>query len=287
MEDQPRPRATIAPASEVSMTIPPSGSHLPRREFLRQAGCGFGAMALSWLMNQESRGDGTASANPLAPRPPHFTAKAQRVIYLFMHGGPSHLETFDPKPDLQRLAGKPLPASFGPVATRRKVAANPLLATKRTFRKHGQSGVEVSDFLPEIARCVDDLAVIRSCWADSVNHPQAVYQMNTGSTLMGKPSLGSWVGYGLGTENQDLPAFVVLPDPAGGIKGGPPAFGAGFLPASYQGPQMRGGSSPILDLDPGPDRSLARQRKALDLVGRLNAHHLESRGDDTELSARI
>ena len=147
-----------------------------------------------------------------------------------MHGGPSHLETFDPKPDLQRLAGQPLPASFGPVATRRKVATNPLLATKRTFRKYGQSGIEVSDFLPHTAELVDDLAVIRSCWADSVNHPQAVYQMNTGSSLMGRPSLGSWVGYGLGTENRDLPAFVVLPDPGGGIKGGPPAYGAG-LPA--------------------------------------------------------
>ena len=159
----------------------------------------------------------------------------ERVIFLFMHGGPSHLETFDPKPDLQRLAGEPLPASFGPVATRRKVAANPLLATRRTFRPCGRSGLEISDFLPHLPRCADDLAVVRSCWADSVNHPQAVYQMNTGSILMGKPSLGSWVGYGLGTENQDLPAFVVLPDPGGGIKGGPPAYGAGFLPASYQG----------------------------------------------------
>ena len=167
-----------------------------------------------------------------------------------MHGGPSHLETFDPKPDLQRLAGQPLPASFGPVATRRKVAHNPLLATKRTFRKCGQSGIEISDFLPHLAECADDLAVIRSCWADSVNHPQAVYQMNTGSILMGKPSLGCWVSYGLGTENQDLPAFVVLPDPGGGIKGGPPAYGAGFLPASHQGTVMRGGDRPILDLLP-------------------------------------
>ena len=138
--------------------------------------------------------------------------------------------------------------SFGPVATRRKVAHNPLLATKRTFRKCGQSGIEISDFLPHIAECADHLAVIRSCWADSVNHPQAVYEMNTGSILMGKPSLGSWVSYGLGTENQDLPAFVVLPDPAGGIKGGPPAYGAGFLPASHQGTVMRGGDRPILDL---------------------------------------
>jgi hypothetical protein len=204
-----------------------------------------------------------------------------------MHGGPSHLETFDPKPDLQRLAGRPLPESFGPVATRRKVAHNPLLATRRTFRKCGASGIEIADFLPRIATCADDLAVIRSCWADSVNHPQAVYQINTGSILMGRPSLGSWVGYGLGTENQDLPAFVVLPDPGGGIKGGPPAYGSGFLPASYQGTVVRGGDSPILDLRTPAEMSAAEQRRTLDLIGRLNARHLERRGEDSELAARI
>ncbi len=256
-----------------------------RRDFFANAGGGFAALALSWLLQQSEARAGSEDDTPLAPRPRHFAAKAQRVIYLFMHGGPSHLETFDPKPDLQRLSGQPLPASFGAVATRRKVATNPLLATKRTFRKYGKSGIEVSDFLPNIARCVDDIAVIRSCWADSVNHPQAVYQINTGSVLMGKPSLGSWMGYGLGTENQNLPAFVVLPDPSGGIKGGPPAYGAGFLPASYQGTLVRGGSSPILDLDPGSDRT--RQRKTLDLIGKLNSRHLADRGGDTELAARI
>jgi len=256
-----------------------------RRDFLRTSGGGFASLALAWLLEQSEARAESKVDSPLSPKPRHFSAKAERVIYLFMHGGPSHLETFDPKPDLQRLAGQPLPTSFGAVSTRRKVAANPLLATKRTFRKYGKSGIEVSDFLPHIAGCVDDIAVIRSCWADSVNHPQAVYQINTGSILMGKPSLGSWVGYGLGTENQNLPAFVVLPDPAGGIKGGPPAYGAGFLPASYQGTLMRGGSSPILDLEPGRPRD--RQRKTLDLIGRLNARHLADRGDDTELAARI
>jgi hypothetical protein len=209
------------------------------------------------------------------------------VIYLFMHGGPSHLETFDPKPDLQRLAGHALPPSFGHVATRRQVATNPLLATRRTFRPSGQSGLAVSDFFPHLAECADELAVVRSCRADSVNHPQAVYQMNTGSVFMGKPSLGSWVGYGLGTENQDLPAFVVLPDPAGGIKGGPPAYGAGFLPASQQGTIMRSGPHPILDLEPPEGMSANRQRRTLDLIGKWNARHLEARGDDGELAARI
>jgi hypothetical protein len=257
-----------------------------RRDFLRRSGGGFGAIAASWLLETHKARAATMPDLGVEAAP-HFAPKATRIIYLFMHGGPSHLETFDPKPDLQRLAGSPLPSSFGPVTTRRKVAANPLLGTKRTFRPAGQSGIPISDFLPHIAGCADDLAVIRSCWADSVNHPQAVYQMNTGSILMGKPSLGSWVGYGLGTENRDLPTFVVLPDPGGGIKGGPPAYGAGFLPASQQGTVVRSGSHPILDLSPPEGTSGPAQRRTLDLIGKLNEHHLAARGDDAELNARI
>jgi Protein of unknown function (DUF1501) len=260
---------------------------LSRRELLQQAGGGLGAVAFSWLLAQDAARGSDELPHAPSTRPPHFPARATSVIYLFMHGGPSHLETFDPKPELARLAGQPLPPSFGPVATRRKVAHNPLLATKRRFRKCGQSGIEVSDFLPHIAECADLLAVIRSCWADSVNHPQAVYEMNTGSILMGKPSLGSWVTYGLGSENRDLPAFVVLPDPAGGIKGGPPAYGAGFLPASHQGTAMRGGDRPILDLRAPEGTSRQEQRGILDLIGRLNSHHLAARGRDAELEARI
>jgi Protein of unknown function (DUF1501) len=258
-----------------------------RRDFLHQAGGGLGALALHWLLEHEAAANAAGPKNPHAPRPGHFPAKAQSVIYLFMHGGPSHLETFDPKPDLQHLAGEPLPASFGAVATRRKVAHNPLLATKRKFRKCGGSGIEISDFLPHLRECADDLAVIRSCWADSVNHPQAVYEMNTGTILMGKPSLGSWVSYGLGTENQDLPSFLVLPDPGGGIKGGPPAYGAGFLPASHQGTLMRGGDRPILDLLPPASRSPRSQRDVINLIDRLDRHHLEQRDGDPELEARI
>lgn len=270
------------PRQDASPHFPIAAS---RRAFLRSAGGGFGALAVAYLLDRNARADQAKS--PLALKPPHFPAKAKRVIYLFMHGGPSHLETFDPKPELQKLSGRPLPESFGPVATRRNVASNPLLGTKRTFRKHGQSGLEISDFLPRIGDCADDIAVVRSCWADSVNHPQAVYQMNTGSILMGKPSLGSWVGYGLGTENEDLPAFVVLPDPGGGIKGGSPAYGSGFLPATYQGTLARTGGDPILDLKPPSGMSAAEQRRTLDLIGKLNAHHLESRSEDTELAARI
>jgi Protein of unknown function (DUF1501) len=258
-----------------------------RRAFLQSAGGGLGALALHWLLFNDEGRCASPAAGPQVAQAPHFPARARSVIYLFMHGGPSHLETFDPKPDLQRLAGQPLPASFGPVATRRKVAHNPLLATRRKFRQCGESGIAISDFLPHLRDCADDLAVIRSCWADSVNHPQAVYEINTGSILMGKPSLGSWVSYGLGSENQDLPAFLVLPDPAGGIKGGPPAYGAGFLPASHQGTLIRSGDRPILDLHAPEGISSGTQRGVLDLIGRLNQHHLAARGPDAELEARI
>ena len=173
-----------------------------------------------------------SATNPLAPRQTHFGPRAKRVIWLFMHGGPSQVDLFDPKPELVRLSGQPLPESFGQVMTRRNVARNPLLGPIRPFRKRGESGLEISDFLPEIAKHADKLCVLRSCHGDSVNHPQSVYQMNTGSILMGKPSVGAWVAYGLGTANQDMPAFVVMPDPGNGVKGGPPAWGSGFLPAT-------------------------------------------------------
>ena len=225
--------------------------------------------------------------NPLAPRKPHFDARAKRIIYLFMHGGPSHVDLFDPKPDLIKFAGQPLPDSFGQVMTRRKVAKNPLLAPLKPFRPRGESGLEISDFLPHIAECADDLCVLRSCHGDSVNHPQSVYQMNTGSILMGKPSLGSWVSYGLGSENQDMPAFVVMPDPGSGVKGGPPAWGSGFLPATYQGTTMRPGKSPILHLKPQPEISDSQQKATLDLVRLLNNRHLSDRDFDDDLAARV
>jgi len=223
----------------------------------------------------------------MAPRASHFAPRAKQVIYLFMHGGPSHVDLFDPKPDLVRYAGQPLPDSFGQVMTRRKVAANPLLPPVRPFRPRGESGIEISDFLPHTAGCADELCVIRSCHGDSVNHPQSVYQMNTGTVLMGKPSLGSWVSYGLGTENRNLPAFVVMPDPGGGVKGGPPAWGNGFLPATFQGTTVRPGENPILHLRPQEGLSGDRQRRILDFAGQRNRDHLAVRGFDSELSARI
>src|SRR5256885_7026096 len=265
------------------MTISPFQS---RRSFLAQAGGGFGALALASLLSDDRASAAPASAAD-GPKPPHFEPRVKRVIWLFMHGGPSHVDLFDPKPGLIMWAGEPLPESFGMVMTRRKVATNPLLPPVKPLRPRGDSGLEVSDFLPEIAKHADELCVIRSLNGDSVNHPQSVYQMNTGSILMGHPSVGSWVAYGLGDENRELPPFVRLPDPGGGLKGGPPAWGSGFLPATYQGVTMRPGPQPILHLKPQPQISLPQQRATLDLVQRLNREHLAARDNDDELAARV
>lgn len=260
-----------------------------RREFLLRAGGGLGGLALSALLAEESGGGeaGGGAANPLLPKEPHFVPRAKRVLWLFMHGGPSHVDLFDHKPDLETYSGQPLPDSFGEVMTRRKVAKNPLLGPVKPFRPRGESGLMISDFLPHIAECADQICVLKSCHGDSVNHPQSVYQMNTGSILMGKPSVGSWISYGLGTDNQNMPAFVVLPDPGGGLKGGPPAWGSGFLPATHQGTLVRPGASPIVHLRPPKEIQDWQQRNTLDLVRQLNAEHLRRREFDDELLARV
>jgi hypothetical protein len=259
-----------------------------RRDLLRSAGAGFGLLALTALLAEDGLlADEPAAGDPLAPKRPHHPPRARRVIFLFMSGGPSHLETFDPKPELQRLHGQRLPDSFGLVKTRRGVEKNRLLATKRTFKKHGECGLEVSDLLPHLASCADEMCVLRGCYGDSVTHPESVYLMNTGSILMGRPSLGAWAAYGLGSENRNMPAYVVLPDPGGWVKGGAPAWGNGFLPAAYQGTLLRGGPSPVLHLRPPAEVGDAQQRRTLDLVNRLNRDHLRQRDDDGELSARI
>lgn len=266
-------------------------THLPstpdRRHFLRTAGCGFGAIALSALLADEGLLAADTPADPLAPKEPHFEAKAKRVIFLFMSGGPSQVDTFDPKPELTRLHGQPLPVSFGPVKTRRGVDKNKLLASKRTFKKHGKAGIEVSDWFPHVGDCMDDICLLRGCHGDSVTHPESVYLMNTGSILMGRPSLGAWASYGLGTQNRNMPAFVVLPDPGGWPKGGAPAWGNGYLPATYQGTLLKGGKSPVMNLDTPSGVTAAQQRKTLDLIAEGNRDHAAARPGDSELSARI
>jgi hypothetical protein len=203
-----------------------------------------------------------------------------------MVGGPSQVDLFDPKPDLTRLDGKPLPESFGRIHSQ-FLEGDPLcLASHRRWTPCGQSGIDMSDLIPHMHGHADDIALIRSCVADSVVHAPAHYQMNTGRVFMGHPSLGSWVTYGLGSESENLPAFVVMTQPEGTPEGGAPCWGAGFLPASFQGTLFRAGPNPIVNLRPGsPEFSLAQQRRTLDLLRVMNQTNLDA--SDTELSARI
>ncbi|MCA9151355.1 MAG: DUF1501 domain-containing protein, partial [Planctomycetales bacterium] len=255
-----------------------------RRSMITSTACAMSAFAMQWL-GTSAYAEGSKSGQQTA-RAPHAAPRAQRMIWLFLHGGPSHVDLWDPKPDLIRYAGQPLPDSLRNVMTRRKVAHNPLMAPVRPFRRCGQAGIEFSTLLPETSQLVDEMCVVRSLHGDSVNHPQSVYQMNTGSILMGHASFGSWLAYGLGSENADLPAFIVLPDPEGGIKGGPPAWGSGYLPAQYQGTPFRPGAAPILNLQPQPAVSSRRQREILDLIDRSNREHLALRAGDSQLEAR-
>ncbi len=253
-----------------------------RREFLLHAGAGFGGLALSAMLAEEAAGQSGVGASRLPP----FAAKARSVIWLFMEGGPSHIDLFDPKPELIRLGGQPLPPSFGRPVTAMGTAGNALLPSKRTFTRHGRSGAWVSDWYPEIAKHADDLAILRSCWADGLNHVGSVCQMNTGAILAGRPSLGSWVQYGLGTANRDLPSFVVMLDdrePVGGTKN----WSSGFLPATFQGTQFRPGANPILALKPPDSIGESQQRSKLDYIGALNRTYDRDRRDDLELEARV
>jgi hypothetical protein len=207
------------------------------------------------------------------------------VVFLFMEGGPSHIDLFDPKPELTRQHGKPLPASFGKVLTPMGTGGNNLLASKRKFAKHGKSGLDFSDWVPQLATCADDLALLRACWADGLNHVGSVCQMNTGSILAGRPSLGSWVVYGLGTENRNLPGFVVLTD-GGEVLGGARNWGTGYMPPTYQGTLFRNGPNPILNLNTPADIGADRQKAKLDLITKLNDIHRRERPGDTQLDAR-
>jgi hypothetical protein len=255
------------------------------------AGGGFGALALSALAaaddgrDKPGRSPDARSQDPLAPKEPQFPAKAKSVIFLFMEGGPSHVDLFDPKPELTRQNGKPLPASFGKVLTPMGTGGNALLASKRKFAKHGQSGLDFSDWLPHMARHADDFTVLRACWADGLNHVGSVCQMNTGSVLAGRPSLGAWALYGLGSVNRNLPGFVVLAE-GGEITGGARNYGTGYMPATYQGTLFRNGPNPILNLNSPSDVGAERQKAKLGLIGELNGIHRRERPGDSQLDAR-
>jgi len=256
-----------------------------RRDFLQGAGAGFGAVALSALTGERMLR--AASANPVAARIPHRLGQAKSVIWLFMEGGPSHLDLFDPKPLLNKLAGQRLPDSFERPVTAMGEVNSPLLASKRKWKQHGQGGLWISDWLPRHSGIADDLCVIRSCVSDGINHAGGVCQMNTGSVFGGRPSLGAWASYGIGTENQNLPGFVVLKDSKAAIVNGVRCWGSGFMPAGYQGVLLEQGNEPIANLNIPKGISSARHRHKLALLNKLNNRHSRGRESNTELEARI
>ena len=253
-----------------------------RRDFLLRSGAGFGGLALGALMASES-----GAAESMVARSGHNRTPARSVIFLFMDGGPSHIDTFDPKPEVNRLAGKSLPESIERVITPMGVSENPLLPTRRRWQRYGESGLPVSDWYPNVGRHADKLCVIRSCRADGLNHVGSVCQMNTGSILAGRPSLGAWVAYGLGSASQNLPGFVVLLDNDREPPGGTRVWGTGFMPATFQGTRFRQDGTPILHLAPPKSIGPRRQRGKLDFLSRLNRRHLAARRGDDELEARI
>jgi hypothetical protein len=254
---------------------------------LRRIALGFGSVAFLDLLASESlRARDAAAGNPLAPRPAHFQARARRVIFLFMHGGVSHVDSFDPKPKLAEKNGQPLP--FPKPAFEFAPTGN-LLASPWKFQKYGRSGIEVSDLFPHIGSCIDDICVIRSMnGGNQVSHGPAMLAMNTGDPVFNRPSVGAWALYGLGTGNQDLPGFITFSPSL--YHGGAQNYGSAFLPASYQGTRIGDGSTPFKDavlanLTPGDDPAL--QRLQLDLLARKNREHLARTGHDPRLEARL
>lgn len=267
-----------------------------RREFLAQSSQGLGAVALGGLLGgvPGSRAfagelEGAPPVNPLAPKSPHFPAKAKSVIWLHMAGAPSTIDLFDYKPELVKLAGQPVPQSFlSGIRTSTTGGVGKLIATRRTWQQHGDSGAWFSDLLPNLARQADDLAFIKSSVTIGATHNISILKLNTGELNPGRPSLGAWVQYALGTENPDLPGYVVLSNGGRGLEGGSAVnFASGFLPAVYQGTPFQQGDSPILFLDRPKLTTIEQQRSSLDLLKRLNEHRADRYPHDTELRARI
>ena len=266
---------------------------LPRREMLKRAGAGFGLLGLAGLLQDEAVAAATVSARdaiaetPLAARPSHFPGTAKSVIWLFINGGPSHVDTFDYKPELEKRDGQEL-TGFDKNTGFFAGAVGGLMKSPFEFRQHGQSGAWVSSLFPHMAKHVDKMAFLKSCWTDSNNHAPALLKINTGVTRMGFPCTGSWVTYGLGSENRDLPGFVVMYDTKGrGLpKGYAQNWSAGFLPGVFQGTGIDTAGTPIPNLARTAGMTDAQQRAQFDLAARLNSHHLATTGD-ASLQARI
>src|ERR1700704_2066891 len=263
-----------------------------RREFLKRVGNGFGLLALAGLLEQEglltSILSGAEAFNALAPKPPHFPAKAKSVIWLFMNGGPSHVDTWDYKPEMEKRDRQEL-KGFDKNTGFFTDQVGPLMKSPFKFKRHGQSGTWVSELFPNMAKHVDKMAFLYSCFTDSNNHSPALLKINTGMSRMGFPCLGAWVTYGLGTISQNLPAFVTMYDTLGrGLpKGYAQNWGAGFLPSIYQGTALKHQGAPIEDLFRGDEMTDAQQRAQLDLLARLNHRRLDQHPGDSDLAARI
>jgi hypothetical protein len=261
-----------------------------RREFLWETGAGFTGVALAGLLDRDGFFANRAAAQAPAPslqepRQPHFPAKAKSVIFLFMYGGPSQVDTFDYKPKLYDLDGQTINVrTFGRGGHRNQ---GRVVGPKWRFKPYGQCGKMVSDLFPHLATCVDDIAFLHSMTADSPIHGSAMLQMNTGRILSGSPCLGSWLNYGLGTVNQNLPGFVVMLDPTGGPISGAKNWTSGYMPASYQGVILRSNGQPILDLQRPEGMSEAMQRRMLDTLQEYNHAHQAQRADNSNLTARI
>src|SRR5262245_3866939 len=261
---------------------------LSRRHWFRTLGAGFPALALLDVLSRDGffdRADAQEPRHPLAPRPSHFPAKAKHCVFLFMNGAPSQVDTFDHKPALTRYHNTTYRGDCAVGSNGRPIGN--LMQTPFTFRKYGQSGLEISSLFPYTSRYADDLCVIRSLHTDTAAHASGCIQMNTGAVQIGKPSLGAWLSYGLGTQNDSLPSYVVMTDPRGGPIGSASNWTAGFMPAAYQGTLFRSQGSPLLDLATPPGVAPRTQRASLDLLNQLNQEHLRDRPGDSELAARV
>lgn len=257
-----------------------------RREWLRRTGAGFGSLALASLLCQDG-GAADRSSNPLASLAPHYPAKIRSVIFLFMYGGPSHVDLFDPKPTLAKYDGQAIPVFNQDDVFMSGKTKNIAMKSPYKFAKYGQSGIEISETYPELAKHADKLCIIRSMHCESNNHGPAIFQMNSGSILAGRPSIGSWLTYGLGTEGENLPGYVVMLDYQGAPINGAMNWSNGFMPAAYQGVPFRSGGEPIAYLSPPTGVTRGRQRARLDLLRQWNESHAATNPADSALAARI
>src|SRR5919198_4407796 len=263
---------------------------LTRRHFLQTTGVGIGGLALTWLLNQEGvfaaeyHSTGSAIPHDLKPRRGHFPARARAMVHFMQNGGPSQMDLFDPKPELQKRGGQATPQS---VEIYQKGNSDKLLACPFRFHRRGQCGMELAEVLPHLGTIADEIALVRSMHTEHNNHTEALVMMSTGKLFQGRPSVGAWVSYALGTENQNLPAYVVLRDPAGYNTSGRLVWSSGWLPALFQGTEFSSKGTPVLNLHPAVPQAPGTRRACLDFLPRLNEEHRRGYPQETELEARI